>query len=302
MLGLMSEGETGPAAQADRDPNSASDISHAGQLRGAEFGRLLRRPVTIILLAVAALLGGAFGAVFGSLFGVVGIAVALAVGLVIVLMIASNRARDAFFDSYATSRGFERNRIGSLGSAVPFLTKGDSRRVDEALSGEIGPGVEGHLCLYTYTEVGTDSEGNQTETDYPFTVVMTEVPEIGPWLPELLVRKKSGFKALEGLEDSFRRNHERVTLESEAMRDRYEIFVAKDQDPIPVRELFSPTFIVWMTETPPKGFAFELVGPALCCFVPKHRKSAAELDEFREVCCSVVERLREEAAESNAAS
>lgn len=297
----MSEGEkTGPATQVDEAASPTTAVSDTGQLRGAEFGRLVRRPVTIILLVVAAVLGAAFGAVFGPLFALVGLAVALAVGLVIVLMIASSRARDAFFDSYATSRGFERDGLGSLGSAVPFLTKGDSRRVDEALSGEIGPGIEGHLCLYTYTEVGTNSEGNRTETDYPFTVVMTEVPEVGPWLPELLVRKKSGFKALEGLEDSFRRNHERVTLESEAMRDRYEIFVRTDQDPVWVRELFSPTFIVWMTETPPKDFAFELVGPTLCCFVPKHRKSAAELDEFREVCSSVVERLREEVAESTA--
>ena len=278
------------------------EVSDTGQLRGAEFGRLIRKPVTIVLLSLAGVIGAGIGAAFAPVLALIGLVVLPLLGLLIVLMIASSRASDAFFDSYAGSRGLTRGEITDLGSAVPFLNKGDSQKVDEALSGELGPGVEGHLCLYTYTEESVDSDGNRTETDYPFTVFVAEVPEVGPWLPELLVRRKSGFKALEGLEDAFRRNHERVTLESEALRDRYEIFVRTDQDPVWVRELFSPTFIVWLTETPPKGFAFELVGPTLCCFVPKHRRSASALDEFREVGCTVVARLREEAAESSASS
>ena len=284
----------------DTDVGGPAEVSDTGQLRGVEFGRLIRRPVTIILLALAGLIGAGIGVAITPLLGLVGLVLLPLLGLLIVLMIASNRASEAFFDSYAASRGLERDRIRSLGSAVPFLRKGDQQRVDEALSGELGPGVEGHLCLYTYTEESVDSEGNRTESDYPFTVFVAELPEVAAWLPELLVRRKSGLKALEGFEDAFRRDHERVTLESEALRDRYEIFVAKDQDPIPVRELFSPTFIVWLTETPPKDFAFELVGPTLCCFVPKHRKSAGALDEFRQVGCAVVERLREEAAEAGA--
>ena len=294
--------EEGNAPKAPAGTSTAGDVTDTGQLRGAEFGRLIRKPVTIVLLAIAALVGAFIGAVIAPLLAVIGLVLLPSIGLLIVLMVASSRASDAFFDSYAASRGLERDRVADLGSAVPFLTKGDRQRVDEALSGELGPGIEGHLCLYTYTEESVDSDGNRTDTDYPFTVLMTEVPEVGPFMPELLVRRKSGFKALEGFEDAFRRNHERVTLESEAMRDRYEVFVATGQDPVWVRELFSPTFIVWLTETPPKGFAFELVGSTLCCFVPKHRKSAADLDEFRQVGCAVVERLREEAAESNATS
>ena len=82
------------------------------------------------------------------------------------------------------------------------------------------------------------------------------LPETSTHLPELLVQRQSGFKSWEKLEDKFRGNLERVTLESEAMRDRYEIFVQKQQDPIWVRRLFSPSFIVWLTDTPPQKFAF----------------------------------------------
>ena len=79
------------------------------------------------------------------------------------------------------------------------------------------------------------------------------------------------------------------------MRDRYEIFVGKEQDAVWVRRLFSPSFIVWLTDTPPKKFAFELVGGKLCAFVPKHRDSVEGLDEIIAVGCAVARRLREEA-------
>jgi hypothetical protein len=163
-------------------------------------------------------------------------------------------------------------------------------------TGPLAEGIEGTLALYTYTEESTDSDGNRQETDYPFTLTLIDLPETVQHLPEMMVQAKSGFKALEKFEDVFRRKHERVTLESEAMRDRYEIFVGKEQDAVWVRRLFSPSFIVWLTDTPPKKFAFELVGGKLCCFVPKHRDSAEGLDEIVTTGCEVARRLREEAA------
>ncbi|MFA9399822.1 MAG: hypothetical protein ACERKT_01790, partial [Acidobacteriota bacterium] len=158
-------------------------------------------------------------------------------------------------------------------------------------------GIDGTLALFTYVVESTDSDGNRTETDYPFTMILTELPETADHLPELLVQRQSGLKALEKFEDKFRSKHERVTLESETMRDRYEIFVGKDQDAVWVRRLFSPTFIVWLTDAP-KNFAFELVDGNLCAFVPKHRDSAEGLDELVGAGCAVARRLREEALET----
>ena len=57
----------------------------------------------------------------------------------------------------------------------------------------------------------------------------------------------------------------------------YEIFAAQDQDHW-LRQLFAPTFIVWLTDAAPEKFAFELVGGTLCCYVNGHKKKAAELD------------------------
>ena len=83
------------------------------------------------------------------------------------------------------------------------------------------------------------------------------------------------------------------TLESEALGDRYEIFVAKDQDDVWLRRLFSPSFIVWLTESAPDKFAFELVGGTLVAYVPEHKEDAADLDRVAAATGAVAQRLRE---------
>ena len=121
------------------------------------------------------------------------------------------------------------------------------------------------------------------------------MPECAAHVPELYCQRKSGLRALEKLEDAFRRSKQRVKLESEALDERYEIFSGKEQDQVWLRRLFSPTFIVWLGEEAPKKFAFELVDGTLCCYVNGHKKTAAELDAIRAASAAVATRLREEA-------
>ena len=83
------------------------------------------------------------------------------------------------------------------------------------------------------------------------------------------------------------------------MRDKYEIFMGKEEDAVWVRRFFSPSFIVWLTETPPEKFGFELENGYLCAYVPKHRDSAEGLDEMTAIGVEVAKRLREEAAQSS---
>jgi hypothetical protein len=101
---------------------------------------------------------------------------------------------------------------------------------------------------------------------------------------------------MEGVEDAFR-SMERVHLESDALEDHYEIFVSRNQDQNWIRQLFSPTFIVWLTDSAPEKFAFELDSGVLCCNVKGHKKDAAHLDELRATATSVVRRIREEVGE-----
>jgi hypothetical protein len=130
---------------------------------------------------------------------------------------------------------------------------------------------------------------------------MTSVPECSKRMPELYANRKFGFRIFEKVEDAFR-SKERVKLESEKLDEEYEIFANKDQDPNFLRQLFSPTFIVWMTDEAPEKFAFELVDGTLCCNVKGHKKSAVELDGMRKASAAVARRLRAEAAEGSATS
>jgi len=80
--------------------------------------------------------------------------------------------------------------------------------------------------------------------------------------------------------------------------EKYEIFASERQDPVWLRQLFAPTFIVWLSEAAPEKFAFELVNGTLCCYVSGHKEDTADLDAVSAATAKVVTRLREESAES----
>ncbi len=298
----------GPASTSDAsqtearksEPGNGPSVTHANQLRGERFKALIRRPVAWILITVFALLPLiGFAAAGIAAIGVVACVIVVLIGLLVVFLIADNQAEDAFYDAYCSSHGLTRVPNPDLGRVTPLLRKGDKRRTDEIFHGELADGMVGDLALFTYTVESRDSDGDKTETDYPFTVVHVEMPEVVPHLAELRVQNKVGFKFLEGFEDSFRRKHQRVTLESEAMRDRYEIFVLKEQDAVWVRRLFSPSFIVWLSETPPKKFAFELEDGHLIAYVPKHKEDVEGFEEVTRVGTYVARRLLEESADTS---
>lgn len=270
----------------------------ANDLRGFHFRLLIGKPLTWVLVAIAVAVVGIAVALFaGPAIGGAAAVGAFLLALLIVFLIADSRAADSFFAVYAEQRGMTLGGRGPLPPSTPLLRKGDDRYAERTLVGALADGVEGTLALYTYEEETTDSEGNRQTNYYRYTVGLVEVPECTAHIPELYCQRKFGLRALEKFEDVFRRSKERVKLESEALDDKYEIFAGKEQDPNWLRQLFAPTFIVWLTEQAPKKFAFELVGGNLCCYVSGHKESGADLDLVRAASASVATRLREEALE-----
>jgi hypothetical protein len=284
-------------ANAPAQPNAPLD--DANDLRGYYFKLLIRKPLTLILIGVLALVvGGALAALIGPAIGGAGFVVALLAGVVIVFVLADSRAADAFFEVYAQQRGMTLIQgRGKLPPATPLLRKGDDRYTERSLLGPLAGGAEGTLALYTYEEETTDSDGNRQTNYYRYTVGLVEVPECVERVPELYCQRKFGLRALEKFEDVFRRSKERVKLESEVLDEKYEIFAGKDQDAVWLRQLFAPSFIVWLTEAAPRKFAFELVGGTLCCYVNGHKEDAEELDSIAAATAAVAKRLRDEAAE-----
>lgn len=289
----MSEEQTAPPPQgpAEALPDDANN------LRSAHFRELLGKPSTWVATMVFVIAAGIAGASFlSATIGAIAFVAALLLSLLIVFAIADQRSEADFFAVYAGQRGMSVSGRGPLPPATPLLRKGDDRYAEHAFAGPLADGVDGVLALYTYEDESTDSEGNRQTNYYRYTVGLVAVPECAALVPELYCRRKSGLRSLEKLEDAFR-STERVTLESEALAQRYELFAGKEQDQVWLRRLFSPTFIVWLGEEAPKKFAFELVGGTLCCFVSGHKKSAAELDVIRAAGATVARRLREEALE-----
>jgi hypothetical protein len=271
----------------------------ANDLRGFHFRRLLGKPLTWILIAAFVLAAGIAGAVYlGAAIGAGAAVAMLLVSLLVVFAIADRHSETAFYAIYASQRGLHLAGQGEVRAATPLLCMGSARYATHSFTGTLGDGVDGVLALYTYEETTSTDKGQQTSY-YHYTICLVDVPECTAWVPELLCHRKSGFRALAGLEDAFRKSRQRVRLESEALDENYEIFSLKGQDQVWLRRLFSPTFVVWLGEESPKKFAFELVNGTLCCYVKGHKKSAAELDTIRDATVAVAGRLREESAQSS---
>lgn len=271
----------------------------ANDLRGYHFKRLMAKTLTVALLGSLTLVAfAAAGFAVNPLVGLLAAAGVFVVGVLVVLVIADNKAGDDFFEVYASQRGLSLiHGRGRLPQATPLLRKGDDRYSERTLTGPIADGFEGTLSLFTYEEETHDSDGDTQTNYYRYTLGLVEIPDCAAFIPELYCQRKFGLRALEKFEDAFRGDKERVTLESEALLKKYEIFATKGEDANRLRQLFSPTFIVWLAEAAPERFAFELVDGTLCCYVNGHKENAAELDAVAAATGAVAKRLREEALE-----
>jgi hypothetical protein len=282
----------------DENAATATPPDDANDLRGYHFKQMIGSGKTWATILIPAVVGAILAAATSApVAGAIAFVAIVLIGVAITFGIADRRAADAFFSLYASQHGLELGGRAPLPPMTPLLRKGDDRYAERTLSGQMAADCAGLLALYTYEEEHTDSDGNRETNYYRYTVGLTSVPECQGLVPELYCQRKFGLHALEKFEDVFRRSKERVKLESEALDDKYEIFSSKDQDPNRLRQLFAPSFIVWLTDSAPPKFAFELVDGNLCCYVNGHKEDAADLDAIATATATIARRLREEASE-----
>ena len=247
------------------------------------------------VLAIVVLI--AIGTAAGWAFGAAGAGVVVILALLVVFLIASGRAADDFFTAYANGRGLQRVKgRGSLPPVTPLLRRGDRRYTEQMFNGTLPGGLAGSLALYTYEDKSTDANGNDDTTYYHFTVAVSQLPQTAPYIGELALQRRAGFRFLDSTEDVFR-TRQRVELESELADRKFEVFIGRGDEMNRARQVFSPTFVVWLGEDAHDGIAFELVAGALVVNVRGHKKEAEELDAFCEAAAVIARRLHEEAVE-----
>ncbi len=288
-----------PPAAAEQPPAAAAPAPlDANDTRGLHLRRLATHPVTLSLGAVA-VIGGFVGGTAGA-GAAIGAAVAVGMALLVLLIIfvlASGAAKEDFFSSYASARGLHRaSGKTSLPPTTSLLRKGNRRYAEQVMNGTLPGGAAGALALYTYEVDTTDSDGDRDTDYYRFTVVLHDVPSVAAKVADINCQRRSGFRVLDSAEDVFRKM-QRLELESEVLDKNFEIFYGPNDDEVWMKQLFSPTFIVWMTERTPKGMAWELSAGALCVYVRGHYDDAAELDAICVAAGEVASRLVAEAGE-----
>ncbi len=268
--------------------------------RGHHFKRLLGHPVTLSLgatLAIGVFVAGTLAA--NAVAGLIALAVATLLVVLIAFALASNAAKEDFFRTYADSRGLQRIPGKTpIPPVTPLLRKGNRRYAEHVMGGTLPGGMTGSLGLYTYEVESRDSDGDRDTDYYRFTVALFDLPDLAVHVADVYCQRRSGFRFMDGAEDAFRKMR-RLELESEAHDKRYEVFFGPEDDEVWLKRLFSPSFIVWLAEQAPDGFAFELSAGALCVNVKGHHSSAVELDELCEAATMVVRRLTEEAAQTS---
>jgi len=266
-----------------------------------QTGKALRQtmasPIALIALVIFAGAAGIAGALAVS--AAVGAAAAAAAALfwfLTVLGVAYSRAHKAFYGAYAQQRGLSWQHDSAVPAATPLLRRGDTRRIDESFTGSLPGGLNGELALYSYEERSAAGTGGQAKEIHHFTIVVSALPGMEARLPGLFVQRRSGFRFLDGAEDVFRAT-ERVRLESEVLDRKCEIFADRSCDANWLRQLFSPTFVDFLAEESPEGFAFEVENGTLCVNVNRYRGKANELDEICTAAAAVAKRITEEVAE-----
>jgi hypothetical protein len=254
-------------------------------------------PIALIALVIvvgAAVVAGAIAS--GGTVAAIAAAAAALFWFLTVLGVAMNRAHNAFYAAYAEQRGLSWQRDSSAPAATPLLRRGDTRRVDESFVGTLPGGLNGQLAFYAYEERSGGGSGGQAKELHHFTIVISQLSGIDGRLPGLFVQRRSGFRFLDGAEDVFR-SKERVRLESEVLDRKCEIFADRSCDANWLRRLFSPTFVDFLAEGSPEGFAFEVENGTLCVNVNRYRGKASELDGICTAAAAVAKRITEEAAE-----
>lgn len=175
----------------------------------------------------------------------------------------------------------------SFRELTPALIRGRRGSATQLAEGELAPGLDGALVHHVFDDGGTRRES---------TAVVTTVAEGVAFVPALVCRDRGELGDAAPAQLPAER-WQRTELESAAFNRRYVLMTLAGQDPLYVREVFSPSLIAWLDRDVPAGFSFELNERHLVVTLPGHLPIGPDTERLCAIAAELAERLREEAEE-----
>ena len=193
---------------------------------------------------------------------------------------------DAAYAELAAARGLEQLPGLDPGQLTPLLVEAKGAGLRPALRGALGEGVSGVVGQLAYRR-------NKT---FRFQVALTEVPAATAFAPRVFCIRR-GRSTRDDEFYGFEARHSKLWTESVALNERYEVSTSPFQDPMWLRQLFSPSLVDWLGSRPPADFSFELAYGALLGSIENDDPGADGLAALCEATAHVATRVREECEE-----
>ena len=264
--------------------------------KGAHFKRLAGSSTAITAGAVLAAILFIIGAATHSVPVMGGGPVAsVLVILVVAYLIADRNAEDEFFNRFAEAHKLIHSKKYGVPALTPLLGGGDRRECEHWMMGDGNA-----LGWYTFEVRHDNGDNKDTWEPFEFTVAMDDMGELGmSRFQGIYLRRRRGiFERLDS-DANWLKTHrlKKVELESSAFHQKYELFAEQDQDDIVLRQLFAPTFVIWLAEHPLEP-GFELRAGTLVVFIPGHCGDAGRLDFLLMARAAIAKRIQAELTEA----
>jgi hypothetical protein len=264
--------------------------------RSAHFRTLLGSSSSVVGGAIVAAIAFTIGAANHSAAIMLGGPVAVALLVVIVSWVRADRqAEDEFFSRYATAHQLNHWKQYSLEQFTPLLAGGDRRHCEHWMESH-GRGIG----WYTFECRQDNGDKPDTWEPHHFTVAAIDIGEHGmARFQGIYLRRRRGIIDRLDSDANWLRNHrlKKVELESTAFHERFELWADRDQDDIVLRQLFAPTFVVWLSEHPLEP-GFELRAGELVVFIPGRCGEAGKLDFLLMAAAEISRRIQAELTEA----
>lgn len=227
-----------------------------------------------------------------------------AIVLLLVVVAAWQRAsRDAeseFFTALAPTLGLASTAKTHYVATTPLLAAGDRQRYAHPMEGRLygqqgGPPV--YVCHYTY-DTRHEGENVTVWKPHPFTICAIDLGHPVARFKGVYLRPRLSGLGLD--HDWLARGPKprRIDLESAHFNELYDLRLAADQNELALRELLSPSFVMWLSEHPLRP-GFECRGGTLVVFVPGHEDSAGRFTLLLEAAREIARRLGRQLEEDN---